>query len=493
MSIDRKTADALYRNNFGAFAYATFSIVHPGEPLIPNWHIDCICYRLEQMARRLEAGSNAQPTSEEISNRLVINLPPRSMKSFLVSIAWVAWVLGRNPSLRIICASYSEELAYKFSRDCRALLESRFYKRIFRQTRINPRKSTESEFETTKRGYRLATSVGGTLTGRGADILIIDDPTKANDVSSHVALRAANEWFSGTALTRLNNPAQSLVLILQQRLHADDLSGVLIERGWPSIVIPTVAIDAEDYAIADDEIYSRPAGELLQSNRDSMQALESTKREIGSRNFAAQYLQNPTPPDGNMIKSSWLRRFQTTPRRDKFQSIVISCDPAGKPGISNDYTAIAVLGILEKDFYLLFLNRGHWTVLEMQRHIISLASQWDPTQVLVEDTSSGMGLIQLLRENTTLPVIGRRPKQDKETRLSRHQGRFEAGSILLPAEASWLADFESELFAFPNGRYDDQVDALLLFLDWFLESGQYLQPISFPTPFVVSRPRNFPG
>jgi predicted phage terminase large subunit-like protein len=143
--------------------------------------------------------------------------------------------------------------------------------------------------------------------------------------------------------------------------------------------------------------------------------------------------------------------------------------------------------------YLLHVDRGRWTILEMQRQIMALAARWEVTHVIVEDTASGMGLVQLLREQTQLPVIGRHPTDDKETRMSRHVGRFEAGRILLPTEASWLADFENELLAFPSGRYDDQVDALLLFLDWFSKNEHCLPPSSWPIPIVFSRPRYFPG
>jgi len=159
MKFDRRTADALYRVSFGGFAYAAYNALFPNSPLVPNWHIKCICYSLEEMSRQFETGRSGKLATRAVSNDLVINLPPRSLKSFLVSIAWVAWMLGRNPDLQIVCASYSEDLAHKFSRDCRVLMESHFYKRVFR-TRLNPRKSTETEFETTKRGFRLATSIG---------------------------------------------------------------------------------------------------------------------------------------------------------------------------------------------------------------------------------------------------------------------------------------------------------------------------------------------
>jgi hypothetical protein len=340
MTVNRQAADALYRLNFGAFAHAAYGVVHPGDPLVPNWHIDCICHRLAGMK-----GTQGH-------NRLVMNLPPRSMKSYLVSVAWVAWMLGRNPCLRIICASYSEDLACKFSRDCRVLMESPFYKRLFR-TRLNPKKSAEGEFETTERGYRLATSVGGTLTGRGGDILIIDDPTKADDATSAVALETANHWFRNTALSRLNNYSTSVVIVAQQRLHTTDLSGTLLDLGWPRLIIPAIATEAEDYVVADGEAHYRLVGQLLQPDWLSREAMDEIKHNVGSHIFAAQYQQNPTPPDGNMIKAAWLSRYQSAPPLKKFRSVVLSCDPAGKAGIKNDYTAITVAGIDDKELYLL--------------------------------------------------------------------------------------------------------------------------------------------
>jgi predicted phage terminase large subunit-like protein len=155
-----------------------------------------------------------------------------------------------------------------------------------------------------------------------------------------------------------------------------------------------------------------------------------------------------------MIKAAWLGRYQAILDRNKYRRVVLSCDPAGKAGTRNDYTAIAVSGVRDKELHLLHVTRGHWTVLQMRDQISALVEKWKPDPVIVEDTSSGMGLIQLLREKTWLNIVGQHPRDDKETRMSRHQGRFEAGRILLPIEAVWLADFESELLCFPNGRYD---------------------------------------
>jgi predicted phage terminase large subunit-like protein len=476
---DRKAADAVYRVNFGAFTYQALSALN-GASLVPSWHIDAICYRFQEMVMG------------RTRKRLVLNAPPRALKSSITSVALPAWLLGRNPAARIICASYSEDLGYKFSRDTRVLLETPFYKRVFPHTRLNPKKATEAEFETTRRGYRLATSVGGTLTGRGGEVLIIDDPIKANDAGSPAALLGANDWFRNTALSRPDNPGESLIIVTMQRLHVDDLSGSLIEHGWPSLVIPAVAPEPADYVIGDNEIYHRPAGQWLQPDRNNAEEMEQLKLQLGSYIFAAQYQQNPTPPDGNMIKAAWLRRYNGTPDPSKFRRVVLACDPAGKAGIHNDYTAICIIGADQHTVHVLYVARGHWTVLEMRDYILACARYFRPDLIIVEDTSTGMGLIQLLKEHPSINVIGRRPKDDKETRMARQQGRFEAGRILLPNEVPWLAGFENELFAFPHGRYDDQVDALLLSLEWLAENQFCLTSPPFVGPIIVTTPLRYP-
>ena len=249
--------------SFGAFVYTSFQTVNPDKILTPNWHIECVSHQLELMVTRRNR------------ERLVLNLPPRTLKSFMASVALPAWLLGQDPSAALICASYSQELANKFSRDCRALVDSKFYKRIFPGTRLNPKKATESEFETTCRGYRLATSVGGTLTGRGCEFMIVDDPSKADDANSVVALQGASDWFHNTAMSRLDDPAKSVIILVQQRLHVKDLSGILIEKDWPSLVLPAIATEARDYIVGDGEIYRRPVGELLQPARDIMEDFEN--------------------------------------------------------------------------------------------------------------------------------------------------------------------------------------------------------------------------
>jgi len=477
MTINRQAADALYRTNFGAFFYKAFEALNPGRPLIPNWHIDAICYRLQQMV------IGEQPP------RLVINLPPRTLKSTIVSIALPAWLLGRDPGCRIICASYADELANKFSRDCRTLIETAFYRRLFPATKLSPRKTTEGEFETTRMGFRLATSVGGTLTGRGGDFLIVDDPLKAIDAGSDLARRSAIDWLQNTAFSRLDNGTTGVVILAMQRLHVDDPSGTLLEKDWPRLVIPAVAPEPADYPIAEDQIYQRSAGEVLQPGRDKLATIEAQKLLCGSHIFAAQYQQNPTPSDGNLIKADWLGRYATKPARDQFDRVILTCDPSGKPGQHNDFTAITVAGKKGREFYLLDIRRGHWTILQMIEQIVALAREYAADLVVVEDTASGMGLIPLLQEKSPLNIAGRHPCGDKVSRLCQHLGTFEAGRILLPEEAPWLADFEHEILAFPRGRYDDQVDALLLLLDWFAVTPPMKEDVPIVAPVISHAPR----
>src|SRR6266853_5566735 len=210
--------EAMLRHDFPSFVAKTFSTLCPGEIYLDNWHLECLTWRLSQTAERKRV-------------RLIINLPPRSLKSIVASVALPAWLLGQNPSRRIIEVSYSDELARKHARDTRTILEAPWYRRAFPATRVSPRKNTETEFTTTRQGFRLATSIGGTLTGRGGDVIIIDDPIKPGDAESEAERRRVNEWYDKTLYSRLDDKEAGAIILVMQRLHEDDLTGHLIEKG----------------------------------------------------------------------------------------------------------------------------------------------------------------------------------------------------------------------------------------------------------------------
>jgi hypothetical protein len=214
---ERRALDAVFRQNLVAFSKKVFQFSSPGQQLDWNWHLDAIAYQFERVRR----GENT---------RLIVNAPPRSLKSIIASVAFPAFLFGHDPSLRIICVSYSIDLAKKHSNDFRVIIESDWYKHLFPATRIGQYKNSEMEIEFTRRGYRLATSVGGTLTGRGGDIIIIDDPLKPEDAMSETRRSACNQWFNTTLLSRLDDKRRGAIVVVMQRLHVNDLTGFLLEQ-----------------------------------------------------------------------------------------------------------------------------------------------------------------------------------------------------------------------------------------------------------------------
>jgi hypothetical protein len=208
---------ALLRQDFYTFIERSFQELNPQTQFLPNWHIEVI-------ASELEACRRGDTT------RLITNVPPRSLKSFCASVAFPAWLLGHNPSAQIICASYSQDLANKHSLDCRSLMASPWYRSLF-PTRLSRERQAVDEFQTTQKGFRVATSVGGTLTGRGGDFMILDDPLKPDEALSETQRKAVNEWYDHTLFSRLNDKRTGRIIIIMQRLHEDDLVGHVLGQG----------------------------------------------------------------------------------------------------------------------------------------------------------------------------------------------------------------------------------------------------------------------
>ena len=228
--------DAQLRLDFAAFAQRCFRELNPLTPLAMNWHI-------EVMAAKLTAVYQGK------IRRLIINVPPRYLKSLLGSVAFPAWCLGHDPSLQMLCVSYAQDLADKLARDCRRIMMSEWYQRLF-PTRLSPTRQAVPEFETTALGCRLATSTGGVLTGRGADIITIDDPLKPEEALSKALRQACNEWFVHTLYSRLNDKRTGALLLIMQRLHEDDLVGhVLGLEPWEVLSFPAIAEKDEEHRI----------------------------------------------------------------------------------------------------------------------------------------------------------------------------------------------------------------------------------------------------
>ena len=447
-SLDQARVDAIVREDFQFFLRRCFKTLNPDTEFEPNWHLDAMAARLEWVRRG------------EI-NRLIINLPPRYLKSLTVSIAFPAFLLGHNPALRIYGVSYGNELASNHGADFRRIIESDWYRRAFPNMRTV--KSTDEEVTTTKRGFRRAASVGGALTGLGGDIFIIDDPQKAADAMSNTRRKRLNQWYSNTLISRLDNKRKGAILIVTQRMHMDDLSAYAMRtsKRWEVLSIPAISDEATDIAIgADgDEVYHREAGEALQPERETVEML----RELEHQNpytFTAQYQQSPIPMDGAMIKREWLRYYtkDELPDRNHKSKIIQSWDTAAKDGVNNDWSVCTTWLVHDKVYYLLDLTRGRYEYPQLRDVAIRLAQQYKPDVVLIEDTYTGTALAQELKDLVKRPIKPVPVHGNKVSRLFVEQRKFQTGCVQFPKDALFLNELEAELLAFPNGRYDDQVE-----------------------------------
>lgn len=280
---------ALLRQDLSAFIQKTFCTLEPGTKYQHNWHIDHLAWQLTRVMRG------------EVK-RLIINVPPRSGKSIAVSIAFTAWVLGHDPTRRIIAVSYAEDLARKLSVDTRRILESSWFGKLFPLMQLVPRRQRDAELTTTLQGGRFATGVGGSVLGRGADFIVVDDPIKALDALSEAERRRMAEFYDNTLVTRLNDKTSGAIVIVMQRLHEDDLVGhVLTRDDWEVVCLPALAPAEQTYRLSGrpGHIYMRVAGSVLQEVREPLAILEGLRRQLGSLTFQAQYQQDPAPATGN--------------------------------------------------------------------------------------------------------------------------------------------------------------------------------------------------
>ena len=449
--------EAILRHYLAYFIERAFYEINPGKKLIMADYIELIAVKLEACRRG------------EIK-RLAICMPPRYLKSHCVSVAFAAWLLAHDPSARLICASYAQDLASKHALECKTLMSSPIYTRLF-QTRLSSDKQAVDDFLTTDKGFRMATSVGGVLTGRGADFIIIDDPLKPQDALSETERTKVNRWYDNTLLSRLDNKANGCIIIVMQRLHQDDLIGhVLEQEDWEVLSLPAIAEQEEEYVIETplgDYPYQRAAGEPLHPERESLADLEKMRRTMGSYDFDAQYQQNPSPQGGSLVKRPWLRYYEPGECPAKFERIVQSWDTANKAGELNDYSVCTTWGQKDGRFYLLHVFRRKMEYPDLKRAVVDQAHVHKAETILIEDKASGTQLIQeLISEGACGITRYEPPACDKTMRFHGQTAAFENGLVLFPSEAPWLADYVHELLTFPGSKHDDQVDSTTQALAW---------------------------
>jgi predicted phage terminase large subunit-like protein len=416
-SLSPEEYDAITRLDFWTFVQRVFAELN-GQLFADNWHIQLLCAEIDRV--RLEPNT-----------RLAIALPPRSLKSIIVSVALPAWLLGHNPGLEIVCASYGQELADEFSSDCKRVMVTSWYGQLFPGTRLV--RQAMGHLVTTTGGKRYATSVGGTLTGMGADIIIVDDPMKPEEAYSDTERGKANDWAGHTLFTRINKKADSRIIIIQQRLHEDDMIGhVCANADFHLLSFPAIAEEDEEHEIRTPFgafTHRRKVGEALHPERESVAVLDELRKQMGTSNFSAQYLQSPTPPGGGIVKIGCFKRYELV-HRPHFIRVIQSWDCASKLGPSTDYSACTTWGLTsEKHIYLLDVYRGRLEYPELKRKVREMAVSLGATVVLIEDTVTGIPLIQELRLDRIAQIEPIQPRQDKLARMAIQTPLIERGQV----------------------------------------------------------------
>lgn len=451
---------ALYRLHFPAFAEKSFETLHPGRKLHDAWYIEAICHALS----RVEEGK---------CRRLMINIPPRTLKSIIVSVAWPAFLLGHDPTKQIMVISHNEALATELSNKFRQIVDASWYKATFPTMSVKPAKDSERTFVTAEGGKRAAGSVKGSVTGSGTDITILDDPLDVAELATDTACAKVNGWIDLSLSTRFNDPASGPMVLVMQRLSLNDTAAHLSrQERWEKLALPAVSEADMDIPIAVNKSYRFSKGDLLDPVRLPLEFLEAQRAKMGSEGYLAQYQQSPVPGGGGMVDLGLFPRFTKLPK--PFDSRFLSIDAASGEQ-SGSYSVIQLYQVTDGQLYMVDSQRGYWSFPKLRNLTIDLQRQHSVDFIAVEWAHSGQALLEELWENyppqLRRPLIQKRTsRHSKEDRMAKALVLAEQGSVLLPTEADWLPEFTDEIQAFPAGLHDDQADAfsqaILFFKDY---------------------------
>ena len=435
------------KDNFEDFFVQAFHHTHPDTELDFEPYIQHVCFQYQNLRKRA---------------RVVINQPPRSLKSWTAKI-YAAWRLGRRPSIEIMVVANTQRLAEEFVYDVRAILHSKWFRRVFPKTRIDKSKSGAGHFKTTKRGSVLASSVETSLGGFGADLLIVDDPNKIADADRPDRLDRVNKKFDGEIYSRLNNKRRkSAIVVVQHRLAENDLSGHLLSKGYKCIAFPLIATKNKIYKISDDEHWLRHKGDILVPN-------QYLKRDIEQ----AQKIEKP--PFFWFFQQGCGRNQTAAINREHFKSVenpqfigppVVSIDTAVRDSATSSFNVIQLWRQTATGFHLVDEFRAQCTYSELEDAARRYIKKHRPAAVLIENTANGAPLLSRL--NKTLRKVklhAVEPRESKTFRLNRHRAAIRSGKISLSADSDWAADYIAEFITYPNGP-SDQIDGTTQMLDF---------------------------
>ncbi len=454
------------KKSFYSFLIKAFDEINSNKNFNENWHLRLFCDAL---------------TDDNIK-RLIINIPPRYLKSICFSVAFPAWYIGNNPNARIIIATYSAILSKKHASDTRRIMRSEWYQKAFPEAKIISGFDTQTKFGTSQNGYYFATSIGGTLTGEGGDIIIIDDPHNPSKIHSITERKKVQRWIQETLFSRLNDKEKGRILLVMQRLHQDDLTGYLTSKknhNWKEICLPAISEKDEIIELNEKQYYARKINEPLQENRDNLKMLNQIKKEIGENIFQAQYQQNPSNMQNGFIKEKWLKYYINSDLPNNLVKI-ISVDCAIETTQNSDYSVITVFGFDEttNKHYILDLIKDRLSYIDLKQKLSLIIDKNTPKAVLIEDRATGSALLRELQTKYN-NIIGITPKNDKISRFTNAIIAIESGILLFPKNALFLEDLIEEIVCFPSVKHDDQVDTISQYFVWLSKHKEFNPRIRF--------------
>lgn len=449
--LKREIAREKAERTLSEFIKQAWNVIEPGKEYVDNWHIDLI-------GEYMEAINVGQ------IKRLIINIPPRHMKSIEVTICYPVWTWIKHPEKRFIKVSYSDSLSRKHNIIARDIIQSPWYQGNWNHVfHLKNDVNRQNEFKNNHQGFMMSTSVGGALTGEGGDVIIIDDPQNPLMANSEVEREASINFFKNTLQTRLNNPLEGVFIVIMQRLHENDLTGhILSEKlGYDHLCLPAIAERKMMvvFPISGKTIIREP-GDILNEKRFNREVLDGLKKSMGTAQFAGQMQQNPAPAEGIIFKREWLHNFYT---KAPYTTDIQSWDMAFTKSEGSAKVAGFVLGKRGADIYIKDLVNDKMDFTESVAAVRTLSGKWKSARAkVVENKANGPAIVNTLKKE--IPgMVEFNPKGSKEERAMSITPYFEAGNIHFPDPKThpWVEDLIKDLLIFPKGTYKDTVDALV--------------------------------
>ncbi len=424
------------------------------EELIDNWHIKAICDELQVFGLRLK---DRKPKLYD----LVLNVPPASSKSTIVTVLFPVWLWTIDPTLKILTGSYAQSLSLEHAVKSRTVINSERFKELYPELILKEDQNNKGSYDNKNKGNRTATSVGSGIIGRHYHIQIIDDPIVAT--ATDLDIKNANEWMTVTLSTRKISKSLTPTILVMQRIHQSDPSAVMMAKKN----VKHICLPAELTADTTEEFKKYYIKGLFDIKRLPVEILAETKTELGSTSYSGQYLQNPIPVEGGILKNNWFKyitygelllKAKEAKTKLKYELYV---DPAYTDKTSNDPSGFVITTKFENNLYVIYANSDWLEFPDLVSYVKKLTDDYNITMVYLEPKASGKSVVQTLKKTTGINVTELESTTDsKLTRVSAASPSFESGRVII-VEGTWNKRFVDECTSFPLGTNDDMLDAVV--------------------------------